>query len=268
MKQQNLKSGDAQNPLWKNFAAYREFRWSKLNTPQFSHLWYLLYWPLYGTFFYLVEQIWTDRDWLYMWCPVDDVIPFCEWFVFPYMFWFVFLCGMLFFTLLFEPRSFRRMMVFIAITYSVTMIVYLICPTAQNLRPDLSTLGRDNVLVRFMEDFYAFDTNTNVCPSIHVIGSVAVLFTGMNSEFFRKRTGWQVFFWITTILISISTVFLKQHSILDVLWAIPLCAAAYPFAFCPEAVVKKFLRIRMKMRARRNKKRLLPADSGEWDEKK
>lgn len=263
-----MKQEGNQSPWLKNFAAYREFRWNKLNTPQFSHLWYLLYWPLYGTFFLLVERVWTNRDWLYVWCPLDDMIPFCEIFVFPYMFWFVFLCGMLLFTLLFEPRTFRRMMVFIAITYSVTMIIYLICPTAQNLRPDLTALGRDNALVRFMVDFYAFDTNTNVCPSIHVIGSVAVLFTGMNSEFFRKKTGWQVFFWVTALLISVSTVFLKQHSVLDVLWAIPLCVVTYPFAYCPEAVAKKVLRIRAWIRAKRNKKRLLAADSGDWEKRK
>ena len=146
------------------------------------------------------------------------------------MFWFVFLCGMLLFTLLFEPRSFRRMMVFIAITYSVTMIVYLICPTAQNLRPDLTALGRDNALVRFMVDFYAFDTNTNVCPSIHCLGAMAVAFAAWDTERFRKPL-WKAAFFAMALLISVSTVFVKQHSAVDVLSAWALCAVGYVFVY-------------------------------------
>ena len=39
--------------------------------------------------------------------------------------------------------------------------------------------------------------------------------------------GWRAFFLVCAALISISTVFLKQHSVLDILAALILCAAAY-----------------------------------------
>ena len=42
-----------------------------------------------------------------------------------------------------------------------------------------------------MMGFYEFDTNTNVCPSIHVIGSVAILLCAWYSKHFRS-TGWRV----------------------------------------------------------------------------
>ena len=35
---------------------YRQFRFSKLNTPEFSHVWLLLYWPLFGLGFSYVER--------------------------------------------------------------------------------------------------------------------------------------------------------------------------------------------------------------------
>lgn len=38
-------------------------------------------------------------------------------------------------------------------------------------------------------------------------------------------------FFVTAFLISISTVFLKQHSILDVLAAIPICVATAVIVF-------------------------------------
>ena len=75
--------------------------------------------------------------------------------------------------LLFDTAGFRKFMWFIILTYTATCIIYLIYPSQQELRPE--TFRRDNLLTRFMTWFYAFDTNTNVCPSLHVIGSLAVL---------------------------------------------------------------------------------------------
>ena len=77
-----------------------------------------------------------------------------------------------------------------------------------------------------MSAFYRFDTNTNVCPSLHVIGSFAVLFCAWHSEHFATPK-WRATFLSAATVISMSTVFLKQHSILDVLSAIPICAVGY-----------------------------------------
>lgn len=89
---------------------------------------------------------------------------------------------------------------------------------------------RDNIFTKFLEGFYQFDTNTNVCPSIHVIGSVAVMICGWNCKFLNTP-GWRIYFGISAFLISISTVFLKQHSVLDILAAVPVCAVAYLAAY-------------------------------------
>ena len=211
-----------------NVSLYRDLRPSNLTEPRFRHIFLLLYWCAFGIAFALVEK--SHRDWTYVeWPWLDDLIPFCEWFVIPYIFWFAFLAGTVAFTLLFDVGAFRKMMYFIMITYTVTLIIYLIWPTAQGLRPDIAAIGRDNLLTRFMANFYDFDTHTNVCPSIHVLGSVASLVASWHTPFFKGR-GWQIFFWVSTVLISLSTVFLKQHSILDVFAAIALCAVAYPLA--------------------------------------
>ena len=82
------------------------------------------------------------------------------------------------------------------------------------------------MFTRFMAGFYQFDTNTNVCPSIHVIGSVAVMVCAWHSKHFSTPL-WRTLFTITAVLISISTVFLKQHSIIDVAAALPICLIAY-----------------------------------------
>lgn len=202
---------------------YRKLRLSNINTEQFKHIKLLLYWPVYGLLFMFVEKYYNV-----VFTPVysifDDMIPFCEYFMIPYLFWFLFLVGMLAYTFFFDVESFRRMMHFIILTYTVTIIIYFLFPTCQELRP--SEFVRDNVFTRITKGFYAYDTNTNVCPSIHVIGSWAVVFAAWHCKNIKSSVV-NIIFTLTGILISISTVFLKQHSVIDVLAAIPLCVIGY-----------------------------------------
>ena len=166
---------------------YRQFRFSKLNTPEFEHLKYLLFWPVYGLLFLTVERLWIRDSYAPVHCALDDAIPFCEIFLIPYLFWFVFLVGMLLYTLLLDTRAFKGMMRFIIVSYSAAILIYMLFPNCQQLRPP--AFERDNVLTRFIARFYEFDTNTNVCPSIHVIGSAAVMFAAWDSRDFPGLAG-------------------------------------------------------------------------------
>lgn len=198
------------------------------NAEAFRHWRLLLYWPVFGLLFFAAERLYTPKRYHMMHCVLDDHISFCEWFLLPYLFWFVFLLGMHLYTLLRDPRAFRRMMYFIMLTYSAALLAFFLFPTVQQLRP--AVFPRDNVLTRLMAAFYGFDTNTNVCPSLHVVGSLAVLFAAWDCPRFRSR-GWRRVFGLCAFFISISTVFLKQHSVLDILAALLLCAAAYRIVY-------------------------------------
>lgn len=207
---------------------YRRFRLNKLNTPEFKHLKYLIFWPIYGFFFLLVERLWIRDFYMPVHCPLDDKIPFCEYFLIPYLLWFVYLIGIQIYTLLYDIESFEKFMQFIILTYSAAIIIYILFPNCQELRPVV--FERNNLFTRFMKGFYQFDTNTNVCPSIHVIGAVAVMLCGWRSKYLNGLR-WKIFFVISALLISISTVFLKQHSILDILAAMPVCLVGYILVF-------------------------------------
>lgn len=202
---------------------YREFRLSRLNSPTFSHVKLLLFWPVFGLCFLYAERFSPVTEFIAVHCALDDLIPFCELFLIPYLFWFVYLTGSLVYTFFFDIKSFRREMYFIILTYTATMLIYLLFPTCQLLRPEV--FPRDNLLTRFIAHFYAFDTNTNVCPSLHVIGSLAALVGLWDSPRFSSSK-WRAISAITAFFICISTVFIKQHSIIDVLAALPLCLIA------------------------------------------
>ena len=94
---------------------YRKLRFHNLGSDEYKHLKLLLYWPIYGLLFLFVERFYPVTDYAVVYCPADDLIPFCEWFVLPYMFWFVYLVGMHLYTLLYEVDAFKKMMKFICI---------------------------------------------------------------------------------------------------------------------------------------------------------
>lgn len=196
---------------------------------EYRYLLLLLFWPIFGACFSALE-VYRTEGYHVVYSHLDDLIPFCELFVIPYMIWFAYLVGMYVYTIFFDTEIFKKYTYFIIATYSITMIIYLIYPTSQNLRPDISSLGRSNFLTEFMAGFYDFDTNTNVCPSLHVVGAVAVSCAAWNSKLF-SGLGWKIVFTVTTVLIVLSTVFLKQHSVVDIPPALLICAIVYPFVY-------------------------------------
>ena len=68
---------------------YRQFRFSKLKDPQFSHLLLLLGWVVYFLLYLLTENLIPVERCYPVHCWIDDVIPFCEVFVIPYVFWYL-----------------------------------------------------------------------------------------------------------------------------------------------------------------------------------
>ena len=114
---------------------YRQFRLSRLNTPQFRHLKLLLFWPLFGLGFLFVERYYPVAHYYAMHCALDDLIPFNEWFLIPYLFWFVYLIGALAYTFFFDVPSFRKMMQFVIFTYSVTLATISSSPPASCCAP-------------------------------------------------------------------------------------------------------------------------------------
>ena len=206
---------------------YKGFSLKKLNTPEFRHVKLLLFWPIFGILFMLLERFFSP-EFHTVYSRFDDMIPFCEFFVIPYYFWFIFLIGIQIYGFFFDIPCFEKYMKFTIITYMTTILIYIIDPTSQNLRP--ASFERNNIFTGIVTMLYGFDTNTNVCPSLHVIGALATYFAARKSEFFGTK-GWRIAFLITTLLICASTVFLKQHSVVDIFWGVVVSLVFYPVVF-------------------------------------
>lgn len=193
-----------------------------------SHFLYLLFWPVFGLRYLFLEQFQPSRGYYPISCPIDDWIPFLEGFIIPYFLWHACLIGMHLWLCFRDEPAFRKYTRYLMVSMGISTTVFLLFPTCQNLRPEI--FPRDNLLTKAVQLLYQMDTNTNVCPSEHVIGAVGFFLAALHSEKLH-RPEWIVCIGATACLSAIATVFLKQHSILDVVAAIPVCALAYVFSF-------------------------------------
>ena len=206
----------------KTVVDYRGFRLSKINEPQFSHLKLLLGWVVYFILFILTENLIPAESCYVVHCAIDDLIPFCEIFLIPYVFWYLLIIISLGYFLLYNVDSFKRLQIFIIITQAVAMAIYIFFPNRQDLRP--TQFPRDNFLTRSVAFLYRIDTNTGVCPSLHVAYSIGI------ASVWLKEKGvhllWKSFVVISAILICLSTMLIKQHSAVDFLAALLVCLLA------------------------------------------
>ena len=206
---------------------YRQFRLSKLNTPEFSHLKLLGGWIGYFLLYLLTENLIPPERCHIIHSALDDAIPFLEGFAIPYCFWYLLIVISLLWLLLYDVDSFKKLQVYIMITQAVAMLCYIVWPSMQDLRP--TEFPRDNFLTHIMAFIYQFDTPTGVCPSLHVAYSL-----GMASVWCKCRkanVGWKVFVVAAAAVISIATAFVKQHSVVDIFAALPLGVLAEVLTF-------------------------------------
>lgn len=201
---------------------YRTFRLRKINDPQFSHLKLLLGWVGYFVLYFLTENLIPAEKCrpVHMW--LDDVIPFCEYFLIPYVFWYLLIVVSLGYFLLYHVDSFKRLQTYIIVTQVAAMAIYILFPSRQDLRP--AEFPRDNFLTQCIGILYSLDTNTGVCPSLHVAYSLGI------ASVWTKEKGapipWKIFVVAAVILICLSTMFIKQHSAVDFFAAMPVCLLA------------------------------------------
>lgn len=189
----------------------------------YHHFWYLLIWVTYLPLFILVEHLVTE-GYTVVHIPLDDVIPFCEWFIFPYCLWHPLLGLMTAYLAFWDADSFKRYMIFLALGFFPVILFDWAFPNGQELRP--LVFEHENIATWLCAHIYAADTNTNVFPSMHVIGAAALYAATLHTPSLRKhRLDWVML--VLAILISISTVFVKQHSCLDVIGAIPYSALVW-----------------------------------------
>lgn len=196
-----------------------------------KHILFIIYCPVYLHCFNWLEA----RDGIPfqdIHCILDDWIPFCEIFVIPYVLWFLYVAAVVVW-LYFQREhleNYYRCVILLMLGMSTCLLIYYLFPNEQNLRPD--AFAEQNIFTDIIGFIYASDTNTNVLPSIHVYNAIAIHVAFTSSYKFRGRRGWHTASLALCVLICLSTMFLKQHSFLDVITGLGLYLIYYALT-CP-----------------------------------
>lgn len=198
---------------------YRKLRLSNITSPQYRHLLLLLGWVIYFALYFLTENLIPVENCYVIHNVLDDIIPFCEWFLIPYVLWYVLIVVSLGYFALYDIDSFKKLQTYIFLTQMIAMSIYIIFPNCQNLRP--VEFERQNILTYFIGIIYSFDTNTGVCPSLHCAYSIAIASVFARTKYISKTT--KIAIAAFAFIICLSTMFIKQHSALDFFAALPLC---------------------------------------------
>ena len=145
---------------------------------------------------------------------LDNKIPFNSIFIIPYLYWYLYIIIGFIFILINSRKDYSRVFISFFIGMGVCYIVYYLYPT-EIIRPNIENSNILNYLVNII---YSIDRPVNCFPSLHVLTTYFIMrytkYTNSKKKFYYTQ--------IVGILIIISTLFIKQHFIVDIIGAIIL----------------------------------------------
>lgn len=201
---------------------------------KYKHGVILSYFFVYMLWFtYLERTITSTSKFTRIYSKLDDLIPFWEIFIIPYFLWFLFIFITVAYFFLTSKSEFYKICAFLFIGMTICLVIYTLWPNGHELRVDIDSLGRSNIFLDILSRLYSFDTATNVFPSIHVFNSIGAMIAIHKNERLLKIKWLQWSSLVLTIAICLSTVFLKQHSVLDIFGGIALSIIMYALVYLP-----------------------------------
>ena len=206
---------------------YSKLRLTNITAPEYRHLLLLLGWVGYFIMYFLTERLIPAEDCYPVHSFLDDMIPFCEWFVIPYVGWYLLIVVSLCYFLVYNVENFKGLQIFIIVTQVVAVYCYIVFPTRQDLRPEV--FPRDNFLTDVVALLYRLDTNTGVCPSLHVAYSLGIASAWLKEE--SASASVKTFVVVFVVLVCLSVAFIKQHSVVDIFAAAVMCIFAEWIAY-------------------------------------
>lgn len=172
-----------------------------------------------------------------MYSPLDLSIPFIKEFILAYFFWFVYMAiGFVYFGMV-SRKEYYRLLKFISLSMCFAYIIFILYPNGQFARPVV--LG-DDIFSKMVKFLYSTCETNNVFPSLHVANAVGVHLSVIYSDKLKNKTLMKIVSSILLVLICASTVFVKQHSIIDVLGGFVLAFVIYLVVYqAPKLFVHK-----------------------------
>ena len=210
--------------LWQRFLRfYKKYSYAQV-------LWIGIIYPIW--FKSIESRVTVATGYHIMHTKIDEMIPFCEYFIVPYYMWCIYiLLGVLYF-LFTNKEDFYKVCLYLFIGMIFSLLICEIYPNGTDLRPPYTK--DQNIFQILVAGLYRIDTPTNVFPSIHAYNSICMHVAIMKSKDIQKLSYGKVIrrgSFFLCIFICIATLVLKQHSVLDVGGAILLAFIVYGFVY-------------------------------------
>ena len=114
------------------------------------------------------------------------------------------------------------------------LLISTLWPNGHHLRP--SVMPRENIFTAMIAHLYKVDTPTNLWPSIHVYNSIGAHLAVVHNYQLAKNKMIRTGSLTLCIAIILSTVFIKQHSMFDVITAFVMAAVMYAVVYQADIV--------------------------------
>lgn len=176
---------------------------------KWKYLILLIIMPVLGVIYDVINT--NERKIYHLTTNIDDKLPFINIFIIPYIAWYFFIFFYLLYFFFKELKVYLETLLIIVIGEIICFLIYYFFQTTVE-RPVLHNEGLFNRLTIFI---YNHDEPYNCFPSLHVLTTYAVMNSFSKIEV--KQFYNSVFLYGLGTLIIISTVFVKQHVIIDVL---------------------------------------------------
>jgi len=151
---------------------------------------------------------------------VDQTIPFLKIFILPYITWYGYIAVGLIYLCMKNRKTYYTSLISLNLALIVCYIIYAVFQTTVP-RP---AVADSDILSKLVNMIYKHDNPFNCFPSMHVT-TTYILMKGINDT---KNTALTRFIFNTIgILIIISTQFVKQHVVLDLIFAMLLCEVIF-----------------------------------------
>lgn len=193
-----------------------------------------VYCVMYLTAFFYLEQ--RNTSYYVIRFGIDAYIPFCEFFIVPYLLWFAYVALAVVYFGIKDQEEGNKLVAFLIAGMTVFIFISAIFPNGHHLRP--KTFVRDNMFIDMVKKLYIVDTSTNVLPSIHVYNSLAVMIAVWRTKLLKEHKVIKTGLLLLGASIICSTVLLKQHSMLDVMVAFILGALVYTVCYRDEMATR------------------------------
>lgn len=175
----------------------------------------------YQSILYLISKL-TPLKMTMLSSGIDSKIPFISYFIYFYIFWYIMLLAVPYLLYIFDKNSFCKYFTSSFICITIAFFIYSLFPTSM-VRADIEGAGITNFIVKFI---YFIDTPVMNCfPSMHCILSFLFIYSSLTCQNMPNWCKGSIS--ILSLLVVASTLFVKQHVLLDVVSAFIISSVIY-----------------------------------------